>query len=270
MSEKIERVNQKKQALYQKIQSQKKVYSDKMKAQKSSFEKTFERLSSKNGKTQDPHKNKPYAAYVCNNDPHSLVSILTSSASQNTQELTLTAPDHDPLSQQEAAATERIANETKTRRSRSRSRTGKSSLASISQEKAARKLAEQRICEPRMVDKSISKQRSLLNDERKSTRRSSIPFHKKQGINQLSTFDINMNAHQDNNDIINIAKSRMLEPNMSLPNTRTIDRSSYRSYGGANQVTSTIYTGGQQLATTSREQSKTSKNFSLVGSKTNS
>jgi hypothetical protein len=81
MSEKMDKVNQKKQALYQKIQCQKKIYDDKMKAQKSSFEKTFERLSSKNGKAQDPHKSKPYAAYVCNNDPHSLVSILTSSAS---------------------------------------------------------------------------------------------------------------------------------------------------------------------------------------------
>ena len=121
-----------------------------------------------------------------------------------------------------------------------------------------------------MVDKCVSNQRSLFNDERKSTRRSSIPFHKKQGINQLSTFDINMNTHQDNNDTINIAKSRMLEPNMNFPNSRTIDRSSFRSYGGANQITSTIYTGGQQLAATSRGLSKKSNNFSLAGSKNHS
>lgn len=83
----------------------------------------------------------------------------------------------------------------------------------------------------------------------------------------MSTFDINMNTHQENNETIKIAKSRMLEPNMNLPNTRTIDRSSFRSYGGANQITSTIYTGGQQLAVTSRAPSKKSNNYSLAGSK---
>lgn len=268
MSEKIEKVNQKKQALYEKIQCRKRVNQDKLKAQKGGYERTFEKLSSKNARAQEHRKGKPFAAYGCNNDPNSLVSILTSSASQNTHDLTLTAPDQERLSQMEAAATERMANDQKRRRSKSR--TGKASQVSISQEKGGQRLAEQRASEPKMVDKSISKQKSLLNDDRKSTRRSSIPFHKKQGINQLSTFEINMNTHQENNDTINIAKSRMLEPNMNLPNSRTIDRSPNRSFAGANHITSTIYTGGQQLAATSRGHSKKSNNFSLAGSKNHS
>ena len=64
-------------------------------------------------------------------------------------------------------------------------------------------------------------------------------------INQTSTFDINMINNQEfGSDMINIAKSRMLEPNMNINNKQTIDKSSYRSFGG-NQIESQIYTGGQ-------------------------
>lgn len=45
---------------------------------------------------------------------------MTSSASQNTHDLTITAPDHERISQQEATASDRFANEVKKRRSKSR------------------------------------------------------------------------------------------------------------------------------------------------------
>jgi hypothetical protein len=53
-----------------------------------------------------------------------------------------------------------------------------------------------------------------------------------------------MGSYNENSSIINIEKSRMLEPSMNLNNKQTIDRSTYRSFADPKKGTSTIFTGG--------------------------